>query len=66
MNVKCFNSCWKSWIIRRIKWQSISQMVHLLSKLECETKDYDERMDATCNVEGWVNKLGKVEGFEGI
>jgi hypothetical protein len=41
-------------------------MVHLLSKLECETKDYDERMDATCNVEGWVNKLGKVEGFEGI
>ncbi len=49
MNVKCFNSCWKSWIIR-----------------ECETKDYDERMDATCNVEGWVNKLGKVEGFEGI
>jgi hypothetical protein len=36
------------------------------SKWKCETKDYDKRMDDTCDVEGSVNKLGKVEGFESI
>jgi hypothetical protein len=34
MKVICFNSCWKSWIIRRMEWRLISWMVELLQQME--------------------------------
>jgi hypothetical protein len=32
--VTCVNSCWKSWIIRRMEWQSISWQVQFLQQMD--------------------------------